>query len=451
MSPSRVRALLGKDLRVLGRSRALLVALVLYPLLVALLVGLVARFAGDRPRVGFVDLDGIPAEVDVGGQRFDVNEVIDRVETEVDLVPMTEDEAGRGLQSGDIVAAIIVPEGFVSNLKSLVRQPELVLRTSRGGLAGRVERQTEALVYNLNRELQDAYIDANLDYVRVLQEGGTGDFLGNEFTIVGLAGAERLLAQLRARTADPASEKDIADLETFVAEAKLALDQTGLALRATANPITLKLDDEGRRTWLLSAQVQAYALALTMALLCIVVAAGAIASERDENVLARLVRGLVRLGELVVEKVALVVVVGVAVGTALTGVLVLVLALGGSTTFASWLRLPLLLVGLMLVAAAFGAFGVLLGVLARDTRTAALVALLVALPLVLLGILPEVSIGPAAWISAFFPFAHAVELFESTLYDADPWGTIAREIAWLAGLTLGFGALARLAMPRLLT
>ena len=451
MNPGRVGALLGKDLRVLGRSRALLVALVLYPLLVALLVGLVARFAGDRPRVGFVDLDGIPAEVDVGGQSFDVNEVIDRVETEVDLVPMSEDDAERGLRSGDIVAAIIVPPGFVSNLRSLVRQPELVLRTSRGGLAGRVERQTEALVYNLNRELQDAYIEANLDYVRVLQEGGTGDFLGNEFTIVGLDGAEQLLAQLRDRNDDPASEEDIQELETFVAEAKLALDQTGLALRATANPITLRLDDEGRRTWLLSAQVQAYALALTMALLCIVVAAGAIASERDENVLARLVRGLVRLGELVVEKIALVVVVGLAVGTALTGVLVTALALAGSATFASWLRLPLLIVGIALAAAAFGAFGVLLGVLARDTRTAALVALLVALPLVLLGILPEVSIGPAAWISAAFPFAHAVELFESVLYDTDPWGTIAREAAWLAGLTLGFGVLARLAMPRLLS
>ncbi len=447
---SRIGALLGKDLRILGRSRALLVALVLYPLLVALLVGLVAHFAADRPRVGFVDLDGIPAEVNVGGQTFEVNELIDRVETEVDLVPMTEEESERAMRSGDIVATIVVPEGFVANLASLVDQPELVLRTSRGGLAGRVERQTEALVFNLNRELQDAYIEANLEYVQMIQEGGTGDFLGNEFTIVGLTGAERLLAQLEARTDDPASEEDIAALQTFIAEAKLALDQTGQALRATANPITLRLDDEGRRTWLLSAQVQAYALALTMALLCIVVAAGAIASERDENVLARLVRGLVGLGELVAEKIALVTVVGVAVGTLLTAVLATVLAIAGSTSFASWFRLPVLLVGLALAAAAFAAFGVLLGVLARDTRTAALVALLVALPLILLGILPEVSIGPAAWISAAFPFAHAVELFESTLYDTDPWAGAAREALWLVALTLGFGALARLAMPRLL-
>ncbi len=64
----RIGLLLGKDLRVLGRSPALLVALVLYPVLIALLVGLVARFAADRPRVAFVDQDEIPNELVVGGQ-----------------------------------------------------------------------------------------------------------------------------------------------------------------------------------------------------------------------------------------------------------------------------------------------------------------------------------------------------------------------------------------------
>ena len=43
--------------------------------------------------------------------------------------------------------------------------------------------------FNLNRELQEAYIQANLDYVRLIQEGGTGEFLGNDFDVVGLAGA----------------------------------------------------------------------------------------------------------------------------------------------------------------------------------------------------------------------------------------------------------------------
>jgi hypothetical protein len=75
----------------------------------------------------------------------------------------------------------------------------------------------------------------------------------------------------------------------------------------------------------------------------------------------------------------------------------------------------------------------------------------VALPIVLLGFLPEVSVAPAAWVSNAFPFAHAVRLFESSLYDLSPWGTVAREAAWLTGLLAVFAAGARLGVRRLLT
>ena len=47
------------------------------------------------------------------------------------------------------------------------------------------------------------------------------------------------------------------------------------------------------------------------------------------------------------------------------------------------------------------------------------------------------------------PFAHAVRYFAASLYDASPWATVARELAWLLGLGLLFGALARVATRRL--
>jgi len=56
----RIGLLLVKDLRVLGRSPLLLAALIVYPLVLAVLVGLVVRYANDRPRVAFVDLDDLP-------------------------------------------------------------------------------------------------------------------------------------------------------------------------------------------------------------------------------------------------------------------------------------------------------------------------------------------------------------------------------------------------------
>jgi hypothetical protein len=447
---SRIGLLVAKDLRVLARSPALVVAVVLYPLLVAVLVGLVARFATDRPRVAFVDQDGVPDVLVVGGQEFEVARVLEQVEGEVDLVPLSEEEAARRLKTGEVVAAIVVPRGFVSRLRGMARSPTLTLKITRGGLAGRVERQTEALVYNLNRQLQSAYIEANLEYVRLIREGGSGDFLGNEFDIVGLEGAKEILADIEGRTDDPAVAESVRELQTFVDEALLALGQSGQTLRATANPIELRMDDEGRRSWLLSAQVQAYALALTLALVCALVAAVAIASERDENVIGRLARGLVRLEELVAAKVALTVVVAVALGIVLAAFFGLAVELAGSATGEPWARLPLLALGLALAGGAFGAFGVLLGVLAREARTASLLAFLVALPVVLLGFLPEVAVAPAAWFSNAFPFVHAVRIFESSLYDVEPWGTLGREGAWLLALGAAYATAARIGVRRLL-
>ena len=445
-----VRVLLGKDLRILGRSPLLLAALVLYPLLVAVLVGLVARYAADRPRVALVDEDGIPEIVTVGGREFAVNDVFEQAEEEVDLVRLERAEAEHQLETGDVVAILFVPEGFASRLRGMARSPTLTLRVTRGGLSGRVERETQALVYSLNRRLQDAYIEANLDYVRLIREGGTGEFLGNDFDVIGLERAGRTLASIERSTSDPAVARRAGELRTFVNEALLALGQSGDTLRATANPIELRTEDEGRRSWLLSAQVQAYALALTLALVCALLAAAGIAAERDENVVRRLARGLVRLAELVVEKIALAAVVALVLGGVLAVLFGLAVELAGAGISQPWGRLPVLVAGLAVAGAAFGAFGVVLGVLARDARTAALVAFLVALPVVLLGFLPEVTVAPAAWLSTVFPFVHAAALFQASLYELDPWREVATEAAWLVGLGGAYAVAARAGMRRLL-
>lgn len=447
---SKTSLLLRKDLRVLGRSPALLAALVVYPLVFAALVGLVVRYANDRPRIAFVDLDDLPETLAVGGQDFDVPAVIEEVSEAATLVPLSEEEAERRLETGEVVAALFVPRGFASRLRGMVESPRLLLRTTRGGLAGRVEQQTQALVYELNRSLQEAYIEANLEYVDLLVSGGRGTFLGDEFDVVGLERAAEVLARLEAESDDPAEAADLRELRAFVEQAQLALAASDQSLRATANPIELEIERGAGRTWLLSAQLQAYALALTLAFVCVLLAAGAMAAERDENVIGRLARGLVRLLDLVVVKVALAAVVGLALGLSIALLFGISAELSGVIGGEPWGRLPLLAVGLALAAAAFGAFGALVGVVAREARTAVLVAFLAALPLVLVGLVPRDSLAAAAWVSDAFPFAHAVRFFESALYDLDPWGTLAREGAWLLGLGAAFAAAARLGVRRLL-
>jgi ABC-type multidrug transport system permease subunit len=108
-------------------------------------------------------------------------------------------------------------------------------------------------------------------------------------------------------------------------------------------------------------------------------------------------------------------------------------------------------VGLALAGGSLGAVGALLGALAKETRTASLVAVLVVMPIVFLGLVPREVSPLAGWLSDGLPFAHAVRYFASSLYDTDPWAAVGRELAWLAGLGAVFGGLARLATRRLLT
>ncbi|MEX2647069.1 MAG: ABC transporter permease [Gaiellaceae bacterium] len=422
-------ALLRKDLLVLRRSPALLGILVSYPLLVALLVGVVAGYANTRPRVAFVDLDGVPPRVELAGRTFDVRALIDEVADEVELVPMQLDEARRRLETGSVVAAVVVPPGFVGELRAS-RSPELVLERGRGGLTPIVTREMEALVFNLNLELQDAIVAANLGYVDELRERlqRTGELLGE-------------------LPADPRVD----EIRSFVAVAGLALGQTGDALRATAAPIRLRIAADRGRAWALSAQVQAYGLALAITFLGLVLAAGALAAERDENVIGRLARGLVPLGRIVAAKVALAAVVALVLGLAIAVVFGAAVEIGGVAGGEPWERLPLLAAGLALAGAAAGALGALVGALSRDGRTASLVAVLAVLPILLVGLVPEQVSPLAARVSDAFPFAHAVDLFAASLYESDPWRDVGVATAWLVGLGLVYGSLARVAARRLLT
>ncbi|MBA3716924.1 MAG: ABC transporter permease [Actinobacteria bacterium] len=438
-----VLLLVRKDLRILRRSPVLLGTLVAYPLVIALLVGLVAGYASAKPRVALVDEAGLPHTITLAGETFNVDKTIRNVSESVKLVGLSRDEAERELRNGEVVAVITVPQDFLSNLRGMLHSPQLQVQTGTGTLASRVKQQIQALVYSLNRQLQGAFIRTNLGYVHALKHGATISFLGRKIEILGLDKSEELLAQL-----PPSSQRD--RVIAFVHDARLALAQTDAAMRATANPIQLVEVSKRGRTWALSAQVQSYALAVTIAFLTLLLAASALAAERDENVIGRLARGLVGFGQLVWAKVALAAAVALGLGAGIALVFGIIIQAAGIEGGEPWERLPLLLAGVALAGASLGALGALIGGLAREARTASLVAVLIVLPIVFLGLVPKEVVPAAAWISEAFPFSHAARLFQSALFDSSPWSGTGREALWLLGLGGGFGLLARVAARRLL-
>ena len=127
-----VGLILGKDLRTLRRTPVLLGVLLAYPLVIAALVGLVAGYSSSKPRVAFVDEDGLPARLVVGNHSFNVRTTIDQVAQNVTLVRLPEDVAQRELADGKVVAVITVPPGFVSTLEQMVAEPDARARRHPG-------------------------------------------------------------------------------------------------------------------------------------------------------------------------------------------------------------------------------------------------------------------------------------------------------------------------------
>ena len=439
----RILLLLRKDALVLRRSPLLLGILLAYPLAIAVLVGLVASYASAKPRVALVDEDNLPSTVVIGGHRFHVDKTIQQVSKNVQLVRLSPEEAAHQLKTGKVVAVVTVPPGFIATLKEMIRSPNLEVELSEGTISSRVDQQVQALVYSLNRQLQRAYIGTNLHYVTLILSGGNGSLLGRQFNVLGLAKSERLLRGM------PQTAR-VKRLEGFIHDARIALANTGDAMRSLANPIGLTHTNQRGRTWVLSANVQAYALALTITFLTLMLAAGSLAAERDENVIGRLARGLVGLGHLVWAKVALAAGLALVLGLAIAVAFGVIIEVGGVTGGEPWHRLPLLVVGLLLAGGALGALGALLGALAREARSASLVALLVVLPIVFLGLIPSEIVPPAGWASSLLPFTHAFQFFRSALFDLSPWGEVFKQALWLVALGGIFGALACRGARRLL-
>lgn len=437
--------LLAKDLRLLARSPGLLLVLVLYPLLISVLVA-VALQEGDRTaRLAIVNLDTAGRTVEVAGERLSVNDYIARIGEDAEVTVLDADAAASALDAGRVDAVITIPEDFVRNLQSGLNSPVIGLDTgSRSPIAAEaLERRLEAAVYRLNRALAEGYVEQVVGLVDIVINGGRLGIFGRSGDVLGLADSRALVreaqADLRA-DGDPETAARLEPLIDFIDATKENLDLAAPAANVIRSPIELATARGAEGRTALTAFGLAAALLVSIGLAGVLMGAAGVAGERDDDVVQRLVRGLVRPAALIGEKIVLTGAVCVAIGAILLGGL----ALAGEATVDRW---ALWLPTLALSGLALGAVGALAGALARETRTALLAAFMLSVPLIALALLP--GGGPAGALAALVPFGPAFDVMQALLVDpAVDGAAIAADLLRLALMAAVLGAIAAVALVR---
>jgi ABC-2 type transport system permease protein len=444
-----MRWLLLKDLQILRRSPLLVGLLIVYPIAIALLIGLALSRGPEKPKVAFVNL--VPKSANtftLGGQKIDASKYADQLFQSVQPVRVrTRAEAIAKVKDGEVLGALIVPADITEKLATGLQSAEVeVIYNNEDPVKGRyVEQIINSRLADANTALAEKLRGIAVQDIKLLLDGGDFDLFGRTVKILGLRKTQSILASvLRSLPPGAAERVRLAQVEEFAALAVANLNLASDVVGTVSQPVRVKRTPlAGKRTPLDSFAV---ALAVTVSLMFVTVllASGMLALEREEHAFTRLVRGLVSRTGLLAEKVGL---------SALCAWVVAVAMTCGIGLFVSldWGRLPLWLVALAFGAAGFGAMGVAIGSLAREVRAASLLAFLLSLPIAFLALVPSGAVSAGLFdavrvVSALFPFRPALDAMDSALNDTGQ--SLLGPLAHLAGLTVAFLAIARVALRR---
>jgi ABC-2 type transport system permease protein len=448
-----VRWLLVKDLQILRRSPLLVALLVIYPIVIAVLIGVALSAGPSKPRVAFANL--VPegdSTVSIGGQRLDAADYASRLFTDVEPIRVsTREEAIQKVRDGDALAALVIPADTGERLRATLglgggpRPTVEVLYNAEDPIKRRyVESTIRSQLAEANAALSDAVLNEAARYLDYVVKGGKVKipFLGSA-DILGLRRARTLVDATIAGL--PEGDPGRTALEQVSRFARLAADNLDVSkpiLASIGSPVQVKQTVvNGSRTPLDDFAV-AVAVAISLMFVTMLLAAGLLALEREEHVFGRLVRGLVSRTALLAEKISL---------AALCGFLVTLAMTAGLAAFVGldWGRAPLWALALAAGALGFAALGVAIGAVTREVRASSLLAFLLSLPLAFLALVPSGSVSPALYdalnaVSGAFPFKPALRALEASISG----GALAAPLVHLLALALGYATVARLTLRR---
>ncbi|HEV3034017.1 MAG TPA: hypothetical protein VGX72_04425 [Solirubrobacteraceae bacterium] len=466
--------LLRKDLLILGRSRLLLALLVVYPVAIALLIGFAISRSPSRPRVAIVDETAPGETLQVGSQRVAVGQYAQHLFSQVQAVPVpTRALAIAKVQSGAVLAAVVIPPNIAARLASDIQPAQLEVLYNGDALEQSLVQSTlESAVAQANLAFSEQIQKAAGTAIGTLLTGGNLGSIGAPENLIGLSQIPSSLGGIAARQPPGHDRVQLERIDAFAQFAAQNLSLAKRVLSTISQPIRVRSTLlHGRRTPL-NAFAVVVAVSVSLMFVCVLLAAGSVALEREESTLARLIRtppgagagtgagvgagagpggvgGAGGAGEALISREALLAEKTLlAAGCAFLISLAMLAGIGAFVAL-DWGRAGLWLAALALGALAFGALGVAIGVLARELRAASLLAFLLSLPLAFLALVPAGSVSAGFYdaisaISFVFPFKAALQALDAAVNGASP--AIGLSLVHLAVLAAVFVALARIGL-----
>jgi ABC-type multidrug transport system permease subunit len=449
-----MRWLLVKDLQLLRRSPLVTGLLIVYPIVLAVLIGLAISRSPEKPRVAF--LNQIPASTGLnlgstGG--FSQSEAHRQLCAKIECVSASSrEDVERKVKDGEVLGGLILPPDFLTKLQAELTtnssEPatvDVIVNNDDPLKAQLVDDRISSLLTQANLLLSAKISDVAANYEKILANGGkfTIPFLGQTVDILGLRRTEKILDSVAAQL-PPGDRRRVQRISAFTRLSRQNLALADDLLASVRQPIAVDKQVIAGSVPPLDTFAVAVAAAVTLLFVTVLLVSGSLALEREENTFTRLTRGLVSREGLLVEKAIL------GTGAALVVTLLLLAAI---TPFESigWSRIYLIVPAILLAGAASSGLGLAIGAAAREVRASALLAFALALPVAFISLVPSGTVSKGLLdvihvIAGAFPFRAAVDALSGALSASGP--DLGLPLLHLALLTVGYLVLARLALRR---
>lgn len=448
-----MRWLLIKDLQILRRSPLLVALLVVYPVVIALMIGFALSSPPGKPTVALYD--AVPTgrgAVSIGSQRIDVARYASQLFQSIDPIRVSSRaQAIAKVRSGQAQAALIIPGDIVNQINDLITQGvgkptvELILNSTDPLERDVAQQAITSRASQVEQAVSKQVLRVAINDLQQVLHGGTLNFLGQDVPLLGLRNARAIVeGTIASLPASSPLRPALKQVVNFAEEAIGGFNFATPVLGSIGSPLTIDQTELAGKTTPTASYAAAIAVIVSLMFVGVLLAAGLLALERSENAYSRLVRGLVTPGSVLSEKILL-----SAAGAA--GVTLLMSAFVSLFVHLDWARFPLWVAALALGGLAFGALGVAIGGLARDVSVASLMAFVLSLPVAFVALVPGDAVSGTLKsildaVAFVFPFRAALQAVSNAFSGAAPG--IGWPLVHLAVLALVFGMLARVAMRR---